>query len=149
MREWCYLGGRATLRPPSAAAGEARPVRWLAKLEAAVWFEHRAWIPVAWLLSLANLASVWFAARPAEPWHATIHALLAVGFALGARRLTARRRANAQVEQLQQALDQNEHLQQTVDGMHARVEELEERVGFAERLLATHRDSDRLGAPPS
>jgi hypothetical protein len=36
---------------------------------------------------------VWFAARPAEPWHATIHATLAVLFGLGAQRLSYRRQA--------------------------------------------------------
>jgi hypothetical protein len=56
-----------------------------------VWFKHRAWIPIAWLLCLANIGAVWFAAQPAEPWHATTHALLAVLFGLGAQRLTARR----------------------------------------------------------
>ena len=30
-----------------------------------MWFKHRAWIPVAWLLCFGNLAAVWFAARPA------------------------------------------------------------------------------------
>jgi len=40
-----------------------------------------------------NLAAVWFAARPAEAWHATLHAVLAVLFGLGAQRLAARRRA--------------------------------------------------------
>ena len=59
-----------------------------------VWFRHRAWIPVAWILSLVNLVSVWFAAEPAEPLHATIHALLAVLFALGAQHLQARRRVH-------------------------------------------------------
>jgi hypothetical protein len=58
-----------------------------------VWFKHRAWIPIAWLLSLANIGATWFAAQPAEPWHATSHAALAVLFALGAQRLAARRRA--------------------------------------------------------
>jgi hypothetical protein len=58
-----------------------------------VWFKHRAWIPVAWLLCLGNLAAVWFAARPAEAWHATFHALLAVLFGLGAQRLAARGRS--------------------------------------------------------
>ena len=57
-----------------------------------MWFKHRAWIPVAWILCVLNLGSVWFAARPAEPWHATIHALLAVLFGLGAQRLGARPR---------------------------------------------------------
>ena len=55
-----------------------------------MWFRHRAWIGVAWILSLANLAAVWFAAQPAEPWHATTHALLATLFALGAERLRVR-----------------------------------------------------------
>jgi hypothetical protein len=56
-----------------------------------VWFKHRAWIAVAWLLSLGNLGAVWFAARPAEPWHATVHALLALLFGLGAQHLGLRK----------------------------------------------------------
>ena len=43
--------------------------------------------------SSLNLGAVWFAARPAEAWHATLHAVLAVLFGLGAQRLAARRRA--------------------------------------------------------
>lgn len=58
-----------------------------------MWFKHRAWIPVAWLLCVANLGATWFAAQPAEAWHATTHALLAVLFGLGAQRLAARQRA--------------------------------------------------------
>ena len=58
-----------------------------------MWFKHRAWIPVAWILCLVNLGAVWFAARPAEAWHATGHAVLAVLFGLGAQRLAARTRA--------------------------------------------------------
>jgi hypothetical protein len=103
-----------------------------------VWFKHRAWIPVAWLLSVVNLGAVWFAAGPGEPLHATTHALLAGVFALGARRLMARQRVDPQ----------SEPLQQTIDGMQAHLRELEERMDFAERLLAKHRESDRLRAPP-
>ncbi len=133
-----------------AGASQLNPlsVRRLLTPEASVWFKHRAWIPVAWLLSLGNVVAVWFAARPAEPWHAAIHGVLAVLFALGAQRLMARQRADAQNEHLQQTSDQNGHLQQTIDGMQARLQELEERADFAERLLARHRDSDRLDAPP-
>lgn len=58
-----------------------------------MWFKHRAWIPIAWVLCLVNIGATWFAAQPAEPWHATIHALLAVLFGLGAQRLAARQRA--------------------------------------------------------
>jgi hypothetical protein len=102
--------------------------------------KHYAWIPVAWLLSLANLAAVWFAARSGETWHATTHALLAAGFAIGALRMRARRQASLPSEELQQALDDNERLQQTIEGLHSRVLELEERVDMGERLLARHCD---------
>ncbi|HEY3220686.1 MAG TPA: hypothetical protein VGJ80_08140 [Gemmatimonadales bacterium] len=40
-----------------------------------------------------------------------------------------------------------DELRQSLDAMQHRVAELEERVDFAERLLAKQRDSDRLGAP--
>ena len=60
-----------------------------------MWFKHRAWIPIAWLLSLGNVIATWFAAQPAEPWHATIHALLAVLFGVGAQRLSDRQRLKA------------------------------------------------------
>lgn len=111
-------------------------------------FKHRAWIPVAWALSIINVGAVWFAALPAEPAHATVHALLAAGFALGAQRLTARRRGTASNEDLQQALDQNEQMQQTIDAMDAQVRELEERVDFAERLVAQQKDAARLPLEP-
>jgi len=111
-----------------------------------VWFKHRAWIPVAWLAALGNLLSVPFAVG--EPAHATVHALLAGLFALGARRLMARQQAGALNEQAQQTIDQNEDLRQTIEAMQARLLELEERMDFAERLLVKHRESDRLDAPP-
>jgi hypothetical protein len=45
-----------------------------------------------------------------------------------------------------QASDTNvDELRQTLDAMQHRVAELEERVDFAERLLAKRRESDRLG----
>ena len=113
-----------------------------------MWFKHRAWIPVAWLLSLGNLAAVWFAAQPAEPWHATTHALLAGLFALGGRHLMFRHRTHALNEHLQEAIDQNEDLLHTFEDMQPRMHELEERVDFAERLLTKYRDADRLDAPP-
>jgi len=58
-----------------------------------VWFKHRAWIPIAWLLCVANIGATWFAAQPAETWHATAHALLAALFGVGAQRLMDRQRA--------------------------------------------------------
>lgn len=55
-----------------------------------MWFKHRAWIWIAWLLCVTNVGSVWFAARPAEVWHATTHAALAVLSGLWAQYLAAR-----------------------------------------------------------
>ena len=57
-----------------------------------MWFKHRAWIPIAWLLSIVNVAAVWFAARPGEAWHATTHAILGLLFGVGGQWLNARRR---------------------------------------------------------
>ena len=112
-------------------------------------FKHRAWIPIGWLAAVGNLGAIWFAALPGEAWHATVHGLLAAGFALGARHLTIRQRMGALTGQLQETLDLNEHLQRTLEDAESRVNELEERVDFAERMLATERESERLRAPPS
>lgn len=40
-------------------------------------------------------------------------------------------------------------LRQAVEAMQTRVGELEERLDFAERLLAQQREANRLGSPPS
>ena len=39
-------------------------------------------------------------------------------------------------------------LRQTLDAVQNRLGEMEERLDFTERLLATHRDADRLEPPP-
>lgn len=113
-----------------------------------MWFKHRAWIPVAWLLCLGNLISVWFAARPAESWHATVHALLAVLFGLGAQRLAARKKPAADADvverlsELEARLADPDKLQE-VEG---RLTELEERLDFTERALVDVRTRAQL--PP-
>lgn len=112
-----------------------------------MWFKHRAWVPAAWILAAVNVVSVWFAAVPAEPWHATVHGVLAVGFALGAQRLRMRGQL-AMGQDLQEALDENERLRQTLEGVQPRMLELEERVDFTERLLATQREAATRDAPP-
>ncbi len=71
---------------------------------------------------------------------AVILIAIQVGRAIsGAGRLRLRRRG---------ALDADPEiveLQENLAAMQHRVAELEERVDFAERLLAKHRESDRLG----
>jgi hypothetical protein len=97
----------------------------------------RIWQPVAAVLSAVNLVAVWFAAAPAEPWHASIHAALAVGFALGAQRLGIRRRAaSIGGESLSvEVLDE-------LSNLRSEVAELSERLDFTERLLAQPRPAE-------
>jgi hypothetical protein len=117
--------------------------RRLATPEAPVWFKHRAWIPIAWLLSLGNLVAVWFAALPAEPWHATIHALLAVLFGLGAQRLMARQRGLLPAEPVL-GDDRMRRLEQAIDSMAVELERIGEGQRFVTKLLAERgRELDR------
>ncbi len=107
-----------------------------------MWFKHRAWIPIAWLLSLGNLIAVWFAARPAEPWHATIHALLAVLFGLGAQRLAARQKARGggRISADEHVAARLESIEQEISSLRQQLSEAHDRLDFAERLLARPRD---------
>jgi len=106
-----------------------------------MWFKHRAWIPVAWILCLLNLVSVWFAARPAEPEHATAHALLAVLFGLGAEHLAQRRsRADAtarlQEREIRLANPDLHHVEQALDAIAVEVERIGEGQRYLTSLLA-------------
>ena len=122
-----------------------------------MWFKHRAWIPVAWLLSLANLIAVWFAAQPAEPWHASAHALLAVLFGLGAQRLALRKKPTAgldPVERLRQlearlANPNPNQVAQALDAIAIEVERIGEGQRFLTKLFAEHeaRSAERMGTP--
>ncbi len=111
-----------------------------------MWFRHRAWIPIAWLLSLINLGGVWFAARPAEPWHATIHALLAVLFALGAQRLGKKPTADADVVERLRELEARLAGLDKLHEVEGRLAELEERLDFTERALVDVRTRAQLPA---
>ena len=110
-----------------------------------MWFKHRAWIPVSWILSAANLGAVWFAARPGEPWHASIHALLAVAFAIGAQRLQLRTRSTAapdvdtlaRVKALEARLanPEQQQLAQALDAIALEVERIGEGQRYLTKLL--------------
>jgi hypothetical protein len=105
----------------------------------------RFWNGVLVLLSAGNLVSVWFAAEPGEPWHATIHAALALGFGLWAqgriRLEEARLRAGA--------LDEGSELEipalrDEVGEVRRELGEVQERLDFAERMLSQAREGERL-----
>ena len=93
----------------------------------------RIWQPVAAVFSVANLAAVWFAATPGEPWHASVHAALAVGAALWVQRLEGRRRAAVASDSLPaEVFDE-------LSILRSEVAELSERLDFAERVMAQPR----------
>jgi hypothetical protein len=101
-----------------------------------MWFKHRAWIPISWLLSLANVGAVWFAALPAETWHATAHALAAVLFAVGAERLMARRRVSSGDGELTIGDERMNRLEEAIEAIAVEVERVGEGQRFVTKLLA-------------
>ena len=115
-----------------------------------MWFKHRAWVPIAWLLSGGNLGAAWFAARTGEAWHAAIHALLAVVFAVAAERLAHRRSlsagSDADIVARLQDLEARVAAAENLPQLGSRVTELEERVDFTERALVEVRKRSEL--PP-
>ena len=123
-----------------------------------MWFKHRAWIVVAWLLSLGNLGAVWFAARPGEPWHAAGHALLSVLFGLGAQHLMSRAKPGAVDDLLtRQELEarllsaEPRQLAQALDAIAVEVERIGENQRYLTKLLTERdtRSADAIRPPPS
>lgn len=108
-------------------------------------FKPAIWYPIAVVLSAVNVAAVWFAAAPGEPLHATVHAALGVAFGLWAQRLRLRLRSGLRAPQLQA---QFEPLALEVDQLRQELNETQERLDFAERVLAQSRDPRRAEPEP-
>jgi hypothetical protein len=108
-------------------------------------FKPGVWFPVAVVLSLGNLVAVWFAAVPAEPLHATIHAALSLGFGLWAYRLRQRLgdAAHRLAPEAVEALDALEALEVEASKLRQELSEAQERLDVADRLLAQDPDSRR------
>ena len=101
-------------------------------------FKPAIWYPIAVVLSVINVAGVGFAARSAEPWHATIHAALAVAFGLWAQRLRQGPAGSVGQARLEALEAEMSHLRQELS-------ETQERMDFAERLLAQRPEAHRVG----
>lgn len=101
-------------------------------------FKPKIWFPIVAVLSALNLASVWFAARDGGASHATIHAAVALAFALWAMQLR-QRFATSRLGQSAglQALEGD------VDSLRQELAEAQERLDFAERMLAQQPRGDR------
>jgi hypothetical protein len=87
------------------------------------------WRPIAAGLSVINVVAVVPAAAAAESAHAAIHGVLAVAFAAWAMWLQPRRADGDTSERLAS-------LEGAVDDLRTQLTEAQERLDFAERLLA-------------
>jgi hypothetical protein len=101
-------------------------------------FKPAVWYPVAVVLSIINVVAVGFAAGSAEPWHAAVHAGLALGFGLWAQRLRQRLGGSELPARL-------EALEFEVSQLRQELGETQERMDFAERLLAQAPETRRVG----
>jgi len=101
-------------------------------------FKPAIWQPIAIVLSIVNLVGVGFAARSAEPWHAAIHATLALAFGLWAQYLRQGPGGSRREARL-------EALEGEVSELRRELSEAQERLDFAERLLVQGPESRRVG----
>jgi len=103
-------------------------------------FKPAIWQPIAVVLSAINLVGVGFAAGAAEPWHAGVHAALALAFGLWAQRLR-----HGPGAQLQSGLEALEALEADVSNLRQELSEAQERLDFTERVLAQEPQERRVG----
>lgn len=101
-------------------------------------FKPTIWYPIAVALSVLNLVGIGYAARPLEPMHATIHAVLAAAFGLWARRLRQGPGGSEHETRL-------EALGAEVNHLREELSETQERLDFAERLLAQRPETRGVG----
>jgi hypothetical protein len=101
-------------------------------------FKPAIWVPIATGLSAINLVAVGFAAGAAEPWHAGVHAVLGLAFGLWAQRM----RQGPGGGDVQARLD---GVEADVGNLRRELNEAQERLDFAERVLAQASESRRVG----
>ena len=103
-------------------------------------FKPPIWYPIAAVLSVINLVGAGFAVGQGEPGHAAIHVALAGAFGLWAQRLRPRRGGS----ELQPGLEALEALEAEVSKLRQELSEAQERLDFAERLLAQGPEARRV-----
>jgi hypothetical protein len=108
-------------------------------------FKSVIWPRVAFVLSAGNFVAAGFAAAAAEPWHATAHVAVAFGFGWWAQHLRQRRRDDELKTEIQDTFQSPLERLQVLEGEVARLQhelnEVQERLDFAERLLVQGRES--------
>jgi hypothetical protein len=110
-------------------------------------FKPAIWRPIAGLLAAVNLIAAGFAMGSAEPLHAGVHVALALAFGWWAQRL---RPGAGDRETLtgSESLERLEAVEDEVNNLRRELSETQERIDFAERLLAQRSESRRVGPDP-
>ena len=103
-------------------------------------FKPAIWRPIALVLSAINLAGAGYAVASEEPLHAAVHVVLALAFGFWAQRLQ-QRPGGRELE-----AGGLEALEAEVTRLRQEVGEMQERMDFAERLLAQRPEAGR-GSP--
>lgn len=104
------------------------------------------WYSIAVALTVINLAGMGYAMRPPEPLHAAAHAVLAVVCGMWARRLR-QRRETGEIGEIGRGDERLDALGAEVDQLRAQLSETQERLDFAERLLAQQPEVRRASPP--
>lgn len=105
--------------------------------------KNRFWTGLLAALSVLNLVAVWFAAGPTDPWHPTLHAILALAFGLWADRRMRPGGSGSTATALGSGAETAELRDDMGDVQHE-IGELRDRLDFAERLLSQAREAERL-----
>ncbi len=108
-------------------------------------FKPAIWHPIAVVLSAINLVGGGFAVGLAEPWHAAVHGGLALAFGLWAQRLRRGYGGSELQTRLEARLEALEALDAEMSSLRLELSETQERLDFAERLLAQGLESRRVG----
>lgn len=115
--------------------------------DVAMIFKPRIWQPIAVVLSVINLVAGGFAAGQSESLHAAIHGVLALAFGWWAYRLRQAPSGNEREPRLE-APEAMEALESEMTRLRQDLSETQERLDFAERMLAQKPDPRRMGPQP-
>jgi len=112
-------------------------------------FKRKIWLPISLVLSAVNLGAVWFAAAPGEPLHATLHAGLSLAFGVWALRLWQKPADKESLASLESpgVRDDLDALDSEVGTLQRELSEMQERLDFAERMLAQGAEARRVDPP--
>ena len=113
-------------------------------------FKPTTWYRIAVALTVLNLVGGGFAVGSAEPGHAAVHGVLALGFWLWARRLRPRLgegEAEGEREIESGSETRLEALDAEMSNLRRELDETQERLDFAERMLARGAETRRADPP--